>query len=185
LVRPLTTHTSISPSTTSNPTLIMAAKSVQSLVEDIRLLSETNFEIVEAVRAAVKKSIPGTTEEVKYGGILFSSGVQFCGVFAYTAHVSVEFGSGAKIKDDFGHLEGSGKGRRHLKFTSLADIKNKMLAQYVPLAHAAASCLTRSTADHPLGIRFENPGLLPLRLAAGRTGSCPRESHERPCRCSL
>jgi hypothetical protein len=117
----------------------MATKSVQSLVEDIRLLSETNYEIVEAVRTMVKKSIKGTTEEVKYGGILFSSGVQFCGVFAYKEHVSVEFGSGAKIKDDLGYLEGSGKGRRHLKFRSLKDIKSKMLAQYVLLAHRAAS----------------------------------------------
>jgi hypothetical protein len=75
----------------------------------------------------------------QYGGILFSAGVQFCGVFAYKEHVSVEFGSGAKIKDDLGHLEGSGKGRRHLKFSSLADIKSKMLAQYVLLAHNAAS----------------------------------------------
>jgi hypothetical protein len=117
----------------------MATKSIQALVEDIRLLSETNYEIVEAVRAMVKKTIKGTTEEVKYGGILFSSGVQFCGVFAYKEHVSVEFGSGAKIKDDLGHLEGSGKGRRHLKFNSLADIKGKMLAQYILLAHSAAS----------------------------------------------
>ncbi len=117
----------------------MATKSVQSLVEDIRLVSEKNYEIVEAVRAMVKKTMKGTTEEVKYGGILFSSGVQFCGVFAYKEHVSVEFGSGAKIKDDLGHLEGSGKGRRHLKFTSLADIKSKMLAQYIPLAQRAAS----------------------------------------------
>jgi hypothetical protein len=117
----------------------MATKSVQSLVEDIRLLGETNYEIVEAVRTMVKKSIKGTTEEVKYGGILFSSGVQFCGVFAYKEHVSVEFGSGAKIKDDLGHLEGSGNGRRHLKFKSLADIKSKMLDQYVLLAHRAAS----------------------------------------------
>ena len=117
----------------------MATKSVQSLVEDIRLLSESNYEIVEAVRTMVKKTIKDTTEEVKYGGILFSSGVQFCGVFAYKEHVSVEFGSGAKIKDDLGYLEGSGKGRRHLKFNSLADIKSKMLAQYIPLAHQAAS----------------------------------------------
>ena len=117
----------------------MTTKSVQSLVEDIRLLSETNFEVVEAVRATVKKTMRGATEEVKYGGILFSSGVQFCGVFAYKEHVSVEFGSGAKIPDDFGHLEGSGKGRRHLKLNSLADIKGKMLVQYLLLAHKAAS----------------------------------------------
>ena len=117
----------------------MATKSVQSLVEDIRLLSETNHEIVEAVRALVKKTFEATSEDVKYGGILFSSDVQFCGVFAYNGHVSVEFGSGAKIEDDIGHLEGSGKGRRHLKLKSLADIKSKKLVEYLLLAHRAAS----------------------------------------------
>jgi hypothetical protein len=117
----------------------MAIKSVQSLVEDIRLLSETNHEIVEAVRTLVNKTFKSTSEEVKYGGILFSSGVQFCGVFAYKEHVSVEFGSGAKIQDDIGLLEGSGKGRRHLKLKSVAEIKSKRLAEYLSLAHKAAS----------------------------------------------
>jgi hypothetical protein len=117
----------------------MAPKSVQSLVEDVRLLSETNYGIVEAVRALVKKIFKGASEEVKYGGILFSSGVQFCGVFAYKEHVSVEFGSGAKIKDDLGHLEGSGKGRRHLKLKAVAEVKGKKLAEYLHLAHKAAS----------------------------------------------
>jgi hypothetical protein len=117
----------------------MATKSVLSLVEDVRLLSETNYEIIEAVRALVKKTFKSTSEEVKYGGILFSSGVQFCGVFAYKEHASVEFGSGAKIKDDLGYLEGSGKGRRHLKLKAVAEVKSKELAEYLLLAHKAAS----------------------------------------------
>jgi hypothetical protein len=117
----------------------MATKSVQTLIEDIRLLSETNRDIVEAVRALVKKTFKLTSEEVKYGGILFSSGVQFCGVFAYKEHVTVEFGSGAKIEDDVGLLEGSGKGRRHLKLKSVAEIESKRLAEYLSLAHRAAT----------------------------------------------
>jgi hypothetical protein len=116
-----------------------ATKSVASLVQDIRLVSETNHAIVEAVRALVKKTFKSTTEEVKYGGILFTSGVPFCGVFAYKEHVSVEFGSGAKIKDEHGFLEGSGKGRRHLKFTSAAELESKKLAAYLCLAHKVAS----------------------------------------------
>lgn len=86
----------------------------------------------------VKKDFKAVEEEVKYGGVLFSSGVQFCGVFAYKEHVSVEFGKGASISDAFGFLEGSGKGRRHLKLKCLGDIQNKKLAQYLPLALQAA-----------------------------------------------
>ena len=115
----------------------MGTKSVQALMDDIRLLGDEQFALVESVRALVKKTLPSVSEEVKYGGILFTSGVSFAGVFAYKQHVSVEFGSGAKIVDPFGHLEGGGKGRRHIKLHSAADISAKKLARYFPLALAA------------------------------------------------
>lgn len=113
-------------------------KSVQNLLEDIRLLGEVQFDIVQAVRSLVDSQFPDVEEVVKYGGILFSSGVQFCGVFAYKEHVSVEFGAGAKIKDSIGLLEGTGKGRRHIKLRTVADIEAKQLPAYLKLAHAAA-----------------------------------------------
>lgn len=116
----------------------MPTQSVQTLLEDIRLMSEEHHAVVEAVRTLVQKSFKPLAEEVKYGGILFASGVPFCGVFAYKEHVSVEFSHGARINDTLGHLEGAGKGRRHLKLRSLDDIQNKKLAQYLPLALAAA-----------------------------------------------
>jgi len=116
----------------------MATKTVQELLGDIRLLGDEQYSLVESVRALVKKTIPSVSEEVKYDGILFASGVPFCGVFAYRQHVSVEFANGAKISDVLGHLEGSGKGRRHIKLHSAEDIKAKDLAHYLPLALEAA-----------------------------------------------
>jgi hypothetical protein len=116
----------------------MTKKTVQDLLEDIRLVSEQNFEIVEAVRALVKNTFESTSEEVKYGGILFTSGVQFGGVFAYKAYVTVEFGNGAKIIDPFGFLEGTGKGRRHVKLLSVSQIQEKKLTHYLSLALQAA-----------------------------------------------
>lgn len=59
------------------------AKSVQDLIDDIRLLGEVQFDIVQAVRALINKQFACVAEEVKYGGILFTADVQFCGVFAY------------------------------------------------------------------------------------------------------
>jgi len=116
----------------------MTRKSVQELLDDIRLLGDEQFNLVESVRTLVKTTIPSVTEEVKYGGILFGSGVQFCGVFSYKQHVSVEFGSGARIADTLGRLEGAGKGRRHVKLHSAKDIQAKELAHYLPLALEAA-----------------------------------------------
>ena len=116
----------------------MPTKTIQALLNDIRLLEGDQYALVESVRALIRSQISPITEEVKYGGILFSSEVQFCGVFAYKRHVSVEFGSGAKISDPFGYLEGGGKGRRHVKLLTATDIETKNLASYVTLALEAA-----------------------------------------------
>lgn len=116
----------------------MPRTTVQDLLNDIRLLESGQHETVEAVRALVRQLVPGVTEEVKYGGILFSADVMFAGVFAYRKHVTVEFSYGASIDDPFGHLEGAGKGRRHLKLLEPGDIERKRLADYLPLALDAA-----------------------------------------------
>lgn len=122
----------------------MTAKSIASLLEDIRLLSEQRYLVSSAVRDLIQLRFKPVDEVIKYGGILFSSGgVQFCGLFVYKDHVSVEFGHGAAIKDPFGHLEGAGKLRRHLKLTDPADIEAKQLGQYLTLALAAASAAGR------------------------------------------
>lgn len=116
----------------------MATKNVQTLVDDIHHLGHEQYLVVEAVRKLVKAIVSPVSEEVKYGGILFTSDVQFGGVFAYKKHVSVEFNKGAQIADEFGHLEGGGKGRRHLKLYTVNDIESKQLARYIPLALEAA-----------------------------------------------
>lgn len=117
----------------------MAKQTVTDWLEELRQRSEPNFLIVQAVRALTKKTFPDLAEEVKYGGVLFSTGgTSFGGVFSYTSHVSVEFSHGAKIRDEWRHLEGAGKGRRHLKLTSVQDLETKKLDLYLPLAlHAS------------------------------------------------
>jgi hypothetical protein len=113
-------------------------KTVDALLHDIRLLGEDQFQMVQAVRALVSRTLGPVAEEVKYGGILFTSGVPFGGVFAYKGHVSVEFSHDAGIHDTLGFLEGSGKGQRHIKLHSVGDVSAKKLALYLPLALAAA-----------------------------------------------
>jgi hypothetical protein len=112
----------------------MAKKSVDALLNDIRYINEAHYQLVQEVRALVRDLVKTVSEEVKYGGILFSSDVMFAGVFAYKDHVTVEFGQGAKIQDTFGFLEGSGKFRRHIKLKLSSDIEDRRLADYVRLA---------------------------------------------------
>lgn len=114
-------------------------RSVETLLSDIRLLGDMQYEVVQAVRELTRRTITPIEEQVKYGGILFASGVQFAGVFAYTSHVSVEFTRGADIDDPTCMLEGGGKERRHIKLRSVDDIAAANLATYLKLALDAAS----------------------------------------------
>jgi len=112
----------------------MTTPRVANLLEDIRRLSEDRFALVQALRQLVLDLDPGVSEEVKYGGLLFSAGKPFCGVFAYAKHVSLEFGDGAALPDEHGVLEGAGKLRRHIKLCALDDVEQKHVLHYLTLA---------------------------------------------------
>ncbi len=98
--------------------------------------------LAQRLRQMAKTSGTDTHEEVKYGGILFSGTHGFCGVFVYAAHVTLEFSEGASLADPQGELQGKGKGRRHLKFTSEDEAALSRAAHFIALA--------RRAADHPL-----------------------------------
>lgn len=116
--------------------------SVEAFMQDLQLLDgDERYAVVTAVRDHLLAQFKPCTEVLKYGGILFTSGTQFCGIFVYKAHVTVEFGHGAAIQDPWGHLEGSGKLRRHIKLETVADIQTKRLHDYLVLALAAAQAV--------------------------------------------
>lgn len=117
----------------------MATSRIDQLLEDIRTLDEGRFELVQALRKRILALDASVSEEVKYGGLLFSAGAPFCGVFAYAKHVSLEFGAGASLPDPHQVLEGAGKLRRHIKLVALQDIADKHVAVYLTLALKAAA----------------------------------------------
>lgn len=106
----------------------------------LKKFNETNAaltEIVEALRELVNPASNGLKEEVKYGGLVFLKGQELLGgVFLRKAFVTMEFSFGNELKDDEGHLEGTGKLRRNLKFKSLSDIKDKQAKYYIEQAFA-------------------------------------------------
>jgi len=112
----------------------MATDRIAKLLEDIRLLDENRFKLVQTLRELVLSAGTSVSEEVKYGGFLFSTAKPFCGVFSYANHVSLEFGAGASLPDKYKVLEGEGKLRRHIKLSSLQDISGKHVREYVALA---------------------------------------------------
>ena len=117
----------------------MPADRISKLLEDIRLMNPERFELVRTLRETIFSLAPSVSEEVKYGGLLFSVGEPFCGVFAYARHISVEFGAGASLPDKFKVLEGAGKLRRHIKLFSAEDISEKHVREYLVLALKASA----------------------------------------------
>jgi hypothetical protein len=117
----------------------MSTPRVTQLLEDIRALDEDRHALVQALRKHILDLGPSVSEEVKYGGLLFSAGTPFCGVFAYAKHVSLEFGAGASLPDPHQVLEGAGKLRRHIKLTTLRDISDKRVQAYLALALQASA----------------------------------------------
>lgn len=107
---------------------------IEKLLQDIRSLDNTRFELVQSLRELILSLKPSISEEVKYGGILFSASKPFCGIFSYAKHVSLEFGEGTSLPDKFKQLEGEGKLRRHIKLSSLQDISAKHVREYLLLA---------------------------------------------------
>ncbi|EJE48901.1 hypothetical protein PMI14_06664 [Acidovorax sp. CF316] len=116
-----------------------AADRVTQLLEDTRAHDADRFTLVQALREAVLGLDASVTEEVKYGGLLFSATKPFCGIFSYTKHVSLEFSEGAALPDPHGVLEGAGKGRRHIKLIAVQDLTAKHVAQYLKPAFKAAA----------------------------------------------
>ena len=112
----------------------MSDAKVEQLLHDLQLTHPDLHAIVQATRAVVRSVSPKASERVMYGGLLFAAPEQFCGVFAYSAHVSMEVGQGAQLKDPHRVLEGSGKFRRHIKLHTLADIESKHLKTYIAQA---------------------------------------------------
>jgi hypothetical protein len=116
---------------------------VQRLLQDLQITHPDLHAIVQAVRTVAHDATPQCTERVMYGGILFAAPEQYCGVFAYSAHVSVEFGKGAELDDPHGMLEGKGKFRRHIKLSTLDDIASKHLKHYIAQAHRFAAAASQ------------------------------------------
>jgi hypothetical protein len=102
--------------------------------------SET-AEIVARLRDLVVAVEPEAAFVAKYGGTLVESvpgqpKSQFCGIFAYKDHVSLEFTNGAQLDDPEKVLEGGGKHRRHIKLASLADIVEKRCEDFLRQARS-------------------------------------------------
>ena len=100
-------------------------RAVQEFMDSVKILDAVKHEILQSLRDIVFINFHEVNERMMYGGIMFSKGTDFTGIFIYKNHVSMEFSHGSKFSDPDKVLEGKGKYRRHLKFSSLNDVEAK------------------------------------------------------------
>ena len=103
------------------------------LVREIAMNAE---EITLAIDRLVVDIAPTAAKRKMYGGIVFEAeadnpDTRFGGYFVYAKHVGMEFTKGALLDDPDGILQGRGKMRRHIKLTSLADVEEQRVGQFV------------------------------------------------------
>lgn len=116
----------------------MTGQSVEQLVEELSQRDPLLHEIVEEARALVSAVVPKVDERVLYGGIVFEAPIMYCGVFAYSRHVSVEFSRGRDLADPCGVLEGKGV-RRHVKLREPSDLERLHAGEFISSASAEFS----------------------------------------------
>lgn len=114
----------------------MADTPVTTFLETLERSNPSSSALVHEIRQIIRATVTSATERVKYGGLVYSVGEQFCGVFSYKDHVSIEFSRGAAMSDPHSVLEGTGKHRRHIKLFTHADISTKSIVFYVGMAAA-------------------------------------------------
>jgi len=94
--------------------------------------------VAKAVRALVKKEVKGVEEYVNPWKIpSFDSNGPLCCFMVGKEHVTFAFMRGAALPDPERLLEGTGRGVRHVKLRSVADVKRpgvkKLIAEAVRL----------------------------------------------------
>ncbi len=107
---------------------------VEKLIQDWQLTHPEGCSLAMTILNKVRQHFPQLSEEVKYGGILISAATEFCGIFVYQAHISIEFGQGVLLQDPKLLLEGKGKYRRHLKIKTQQDIESKEVLLFIKQA---------------------------------------------------
>jgi hypothetical protein len=72
---------------------------VQKFLEEIMMLDDEQFNILQELRKIIFKNYKKTDERMMYGGIMFSLEDDFGGIFVRKNHVSFEFINGFTMND--------------------------------------------------------------------------------------
>ena len=104
---------------------------------ELRAYDANKYKIATTLRKLIMEDSPAV-EEVKYGGLYYHQSVPYTGIFVYKNHVTLEFSEGVKLKDPKHLLQGSGKHRRNVQFTSPDEINSSAIRTLLKAANKNA-----------------------------------------------
>lgn len=97
-------------------------------------LPEAQREIAKTIRKLILTSVPTLRETIKWGAPCFVASENVCSFMGHKKHANLYFFRGTELTDKHGLLEGAGKGMRHVKISSLKDIRKGPIATLVKAA---------------------------------------------------
>ncbi len=106
----------------------------KSVDEYVTSLDDWQAEIVTALREQVKKAVPDAKEAFKWAQPVYEVNGPFCYIKAFSKYVNFGFWRGIDLDDPQGLLEGAGDKMRHVKLTSVKDIRENAFQDYLRTA---------------------------------------------------
>jgi uncharacterized protein YdeI (YjbR/CyaY-like superfamily) len=102
------------------------------ITEAIENMEPFAQEICRKLRHILNVRFPELTEDWKWGPNYYLEGM-VCGFWGFKKHASLVFFNGATLKDPAGVLEynSSTKNNRHMRFSSVKDVQEKIIVAYV------------------------------------------------------
>ena len=105
-----------------------SSKDVNSLVAK---LGQPHGAIVTVLRKVINAAAPDIEEGISWGMPCYFHDGMVCGIMPCKAHVSLQLIKGARLTDPRHLLEGTGKGMRHLKLHTPAEIPVAQVKRWI------------------------------------------------------
>ena len=94
-------------------------------------LDQPYRQITTMLRRVIKAAAPDIEERIAWGMPCYFQNGMVCGIMFCKTHVNLQLINGARLTDPRHALEGTGKGMRHLKLHTSADIPVAQVKRWI------------------------------------------------------
>ena len=107
---------------------------MSALKEFLGKIPAEHHPLVRALDALIVKAAPGLCASLKWSNLTYNGKKIVCAIAAHKHHVNLQLWNGASLKDPRSLLIGESKKMRHLKFATPAEVKAKIITDFVKQA---------------------------------------------------